>query len=49
MDLGEIGWESVSWMYLVQDRVQWWALMNMVMILKIYTIFTKKINVCSET
>jgi hypothetical protein len=31
MDLREIGWEGVDWIRLVQDRVRWWALMNMVM------------------
>jgi hypothetical protein len=31
MDLGEIGWESVDWMYLAQDRDQWQALVNNVM------------------
>jgi hypothetical protein len=31
VDLGEIGWEFVEWMYLAQDRYQWQALVNMVM------------------
>jgi hypothetical protein len=31
MNLREIGWESVDWIHLAQDRDQWWALMNMVM------------------
>jgi hypothetical protein len=31
MDLREIGWEGVNWMYLVQDRDQWQAVMNTVM------------------
>jgi len=31
MDLREIGWEGVDWMFLAQDRVQWWALVNTVM------------------
>jgi hypothetical protein len=31
MDLREIGLEGVEWMYLVQDRDQWQALVNMVM------------------
>jgi hypothetical protein len=34
-DLREIGWESVNWMHLTQDRDQWWALVNMVMNLRI--------------
>jgi hypothetical protein len=25
MDLREIGWESVAWMHLVQDRDHWWT------------------------
>jgi hypothetical protein len=31
MDLREIGWGSVDWIQLAQDRDQWWALVNMVM------------------
>jgi hypothetical protein len=31
MNLKEIWWESVDWMYLAQDREQWWALVNTVM------------------
>jgi hypothetical protein len=31
MDLREVGWEGVDWMYLTQDRDQWWALVNMMM------------------
>jgi hypothetical protein len=29
MDLREIGWEGVDWIHLLQDRDQWWALLNM--------------------
>jgi hypothetical protein len=29
--LKEIGWEGVDCMYLVQDRDQWWALVNVVL------------------
>jgi hypothetical protein len=29
MDLGQIGWMSVEWIQLAQDRKQWWALVNM--------------------
>jgi hypothetical protein len=32
MDLKEIG---VEWIHLVQDSVQWWALVNMVMNLRV--------------
>jgi hypothetical protein len=35
MDLREIGWEFIEWMYLVQDREQWWALLNTVMNLRV--------------
>jgi hypothetical protein len=31
MDLREIGWGSVDWIQLAQDRDWWWALVNMVM------------------
>jgi hypothetical protein len=31
LDLREIGIDGVNWIRLAQDRVQWWALMNMVM------------------
>jgi hypothetical protein len=31
MDIREIHWEVVKWIFLVQDRDQWWALVNMVM------------------
>jgi hypothetical protein len=31
MDLREIGWEGVDWIHLVQDRILWWALVNVVM------------------
>jgi hypothetical protein len=27
----EVRYEDVDWIHLVQDKVQWWALMNMVM------------------
>jgi hypothetical protein len=31
IDLREIGWDGVDWIYLAQDRDQWRALVNMVM------------------
>jgi hypothetical protein len=31
MDLREIGWEVVDWVYLAQDRDQWWGLVNTLM------------------
>jgi hypothetical protein len=35
MDLGEIGWQSVEWMQLAQDRDRWWAVVNTVMNLRV--------------
>jgi hypothetical protein len=33
MDLKEIGWESVDWIHLAQDRDQWRDLVNTAVIL----------------
>jgi hypothetical protein len=30
MDLRDIGIDGVNWIQLAQDRVQWWAFVNMV-------------------
>jgi hypothetical protein len=35
MDLGEIGWDDRDWIDLAQDRVQWRALVNTVMNLRV--------------
>jgi hypothetical protein len=35
MDLRRIGWGSVDWIQLAQDRDQWPALVNMVMNLRV--------------
>jgi hypothetical protein len=35
MDLKEIGWEGENWSHLVQKRIQWRALVNMVMNLRV--------------
>jgi hypothetical protein len=35
MDLREIGWDSVDWIELAQDRDQWKALVNTVMNLRV--------------
>jgi hypothetical protein len=35
MDLREIGWGSVDWIQLAQDRDQWQALVNTVMNLRV--------------
>jgi hypothetical protein len=31
MDLTEIKWENVVWIYLAQDRGQWWAVVSIIM------------------
>jgi hypothetical protein len=35
MDLREIGWDSMDWIDLAQDRVQWRALVNTVMNIRV--------------
>jgi hypothetical protein len=35
MDLGEIGWGSVEWIQLAQDRDRWWGPANTVMNLRV--------------
>jgi hypothetical protein len=35
MDLREIGWESVDWIHLAQDRDQWRAVVNTVINLRV--------------
>jgi hypothetical protein len=35
MDIREIGWDGVDWIYLAQDRDQWRALVNTVMKLRV--------------
>jgi hypothetical protein len=35
MDLREIGWGSVQWIQLAQERDRWWALVNTVMKLRV--------------
>jgi hypothetical protein len=35
MDLREIGWGDMDWIYLAQDRDQWRALVNVVMNLQV--------------
>jgi hypothetical protein len=35
MDLGEIGWDGMDWIYLAQDRDQWRALVIAVMNLRV--------------
>jgi hypothetical protein len=35
MDLGEIGWDGVDWIGLVQDRDRWRTLVNVVMNIRV--------------
>jgi hypothetical protein len=35
MYLREVGWEAVDWILMAQNRDQWWALINMVMNLRV--------------
>jgi hypothetical protein len=35
MDLREIGWEDVDWIHVAQGRDKLWALVNMVMSLRV--------------
>jgi hypothetical protein len=35
MDIGEIGLESMDWIYLAQDRDQWWVVVNTVLNLRV--------------
>jgi hypothetical protein len=35
MDLREIGWGGMDWIYLAQDRDQWKALVNTLMNLRV--------------
>jgi hypothetical protein len=35
MDIREIGWGGMDWLDLVQDRDQWRALVNMVMMFRV--------------
>jgi hypothetical protein len=37
MDLREIGWASVDWVQLAQDRDRWRALVNTAMNLQVHT------------
>jgi hypothetical protein len=35
MDHGKIGWKVVDWVHLSQNRYQWWAIMNMVLVTRV--------------
>jgi len=36
MGLQEMGWGGMGWIDLAEDRDSWWALVNAVMILRVY-------------
>jgi uncharacterized membrane protein YagU involved in acid resistance len=38
LDLKQIGWESMDWIYMAQDREKSWAVVNIVMHLQFHTI-----------
>jgi hypothetical protein len=44
MDLMEIGIDGANWIQLAQDRVQWWAFVDMVMNHKESRIFFDKLS-----
>jgi hypothetical protein len=35
INLGEVGWGGIDWNDLAQDRDRWWALVTMVMNLRV--------------
>jgi len=35
MDLQEVGWRGIDWIDLVQDRERWWALVNVIVNLRV--------------
>jgi hypothetical protein len=35
MDLKKLRWQGVDWVQLAQDGVQWWAVVNIVMDIKV--------------
>jgi hypothetical protein len=47
MDLGEIGWSSVYWIGLSQDKEQWRILFNAAMTLWIVQIIGKILSFCA--
>jgi hypothetical protein len=47
MNLGEIGWGVMDWIYLAQDRDQWRALVNTIMNLQVPQNFGKLLNNCT--
>jgi hypothetical protein len=47
MDLREIGWGGMDWIDLAQDRDQWWALVSMVMNLRVPSNVGKFFSSCA--
>jgi hypothetical protein len=35
MNLQEVGWVGIEWIYLAQDKDMWWDFMNVVMNLRV--------------
>jgi hypothetical protein len=38
MDMKEVEWRGMDWIYLAPSRVKWWVVMNMVMNIQVETI-----------
>jgi hypothetical protein len=36
MDVRELGCEGVEWLELTQDRVEWWAIVNLVPVMNLW-------------
>jgi hypothetical protein len=43
IDLREIGWAGVDWIYLAQDRDKWRALVNAIMNIRVPFLFGKSL------
>jgi hypothetical protein len=48
MDLREIGWGSVKWIQLAQDRDRWRALVNTVMNLRVLSLRTSLVGLLNS-
>jgi hypothetical protein len=48
MDVREIGWESVDWIQLVQDRDRWRALVNTAMNLRVLAPRSERVSYSAE-